>query len=288
MRRYLDPVLLNKTVLAVKKRHSFVPLDEAVDMLTGVRPLQGHKAVLTFDDGYRNNAREAWPVLKKLDVPATFFVVTSFVRRPRPFWFDRLDFAVQHLPESVRRLCLDELSEVPSFDVGNRAARRRALFAILAECKRRTPQRIERIVSAVEGLAGQDLGRALPHDEWTSVMDRDDIGRLVAEGGDVGSHTRDHTLLDSATDDEARTQLVQSKRAIEDWIARPCTSICYPSGRTNDRTARLVAESGYRCGLTTKEGSNRAGAEIMLLRRKAIHAFSPRRSRLAHFLGFPS
>jgi peptidoglycan/xylan/chitin deacetylase (PgdA/CDA1 family) len=43
------------------------------------RPLPGRRVMLTFDDGYRDFAEQAWPLLERHGFPATVFVVTEAV-----------------------------------------------------------------------------------------------------------------------------------------------------------------------------------------------------------------
>ena len=52
-------------------------------------PLPARVFVVTFDDGYDSIYHHAWPILKELSVPATVFVVTSFLDAERPFVSDR-------------------------------------------------------------------------------------------------------------------------------------------------------------------------------------------------------
>jgi peptidoglycan/xylan/chitin deacetylase (PgdA/CDA1 family) len=48
-----------------------------------------HHLAITFDDGYRDNFENALPVLEKLSLPATFFVVSDWIGTDVVPWWDR-------------------------------------------------------------------------------------------------------------------------------------------------------------------------------------------------------
>ncbi|MGD1025633.1 MAG: polysaccharide deacetylase family protein [Candidatus Sulfotelmatobacter sp.] len=54
-------------------------LPEAVTQLRGEAAGKGKNVVITFDDGYRDFYREAFPVLSRLGFSATMFLPTSFI-----------------------------------------------------------------------------------------------------------------------------------------------------------------------------------------------------------------
>ncbi|HET9531812.1 MAG TPA: polysaccharide deacetylase family protein, partial [Blastocatellia bacterium] len=47
--------------------------------------------VVTFDDGYLDNLKNARPLLERYDIPATFFIATGYLGGEREFWWDELE-----------------------------------------------------------------------------------------------------------------------------------------------------------------------------------------------------
>jgi peptidoglycan/xylan/chitin deacetylase (PgdA/CDA1 family) len=67
-----------------------VSLAALVARLERGEPLDRHLAI-TFDDGYRDNFENAMPVLAKLSLPATFFVVSGWIDSEAWPWWDHQD-----------------------------------------------------------------------------------------------------------------------------------------------------------------------------------------------------
>jgi peptidoglycan/xylan/chitin deacetylase (PgdA/CDA1 family) len=55
------------------------PLRRALAAQRAGQPVPRRAFVVTFDDGYENVYSHAWPILKELSVPATVFIVTSYL-----------------------------------------------------------------------------------------------------------------------------------------------------------------------------------------------------------------
>ncbi len=83
--------------IALLKRHYQVVRADAIVRgqidRSGDRPI----VAVTFDDGYLDNYSNAYPILKKHGVPATFFVSTGIVDTDREFQHD-IDKNVRGLP----------------------------------------------------------------------------------------------------------------------------------------------------------------------------------------------
>jgi peptidoglycan/xylan/chitin deacetylase (PgdA/CDA1 family) len=71
-----------------KNNYSVMRLEEVISSLTQNRELPHKSVVITFDDGYRNNYTNAFPVLKRFNFPATIFLATDYIGTNKVFpWF---------------------------------------------------------------------------------------------------------------------------------------------------------------------------------------------------------
>ena len=74
----------------LKENHyNILRLEELAGLIKAKKRLPPKPVVVTFDDGYKNNYTDAFPVLKKLGIPATIFIIVDEVGRSRQ---DRLSW----------------------------------------------------------------------------------------------------------------------------------------------------------------------------------------------------
>jgi peptidoglycan/xylan/chitin deacetylase (PgdA/CDA1 family) len=66
----------------LKQGYTPITARELVNAWVSGTPLPSRPVVLTFDDGYRDNYTNAFPLLKKYRVKATLFVITGAVGKP--------------------------------------------------------------------------------------------------------------------------------------------------------------------------------------------------------------
>ncbi len=111
---------------------------------------------ITFDDGYRDNLTHAAPILKRLGLPATIFLVTGHIDTPHALWFDRLAMAFK--TATARRL---ELGDGHRLSLGTVVERLAALDVALDHLKHVSDDErstsVERLVSRTRSCPGFPL-----------------------------------------------------------------------------------------------------------------------------------
>lgn len=99
------------------------------------------------------------------------------------------------------------------------------------------------------------------------LMSESEIRDWVAAGYEIGSHTVSHHKLTEISLNEARREIFESKKILEDLIGQPVRHFCYPYGRWNAAVRELVMEAGYETACTVEGGYNFPETDPFALRR---------------------
>ena len=94
------------------------------------------------------------------------------------------------------------------------------------------------------------------------------VRELCDLGFEIGSHGVTHRYLTDLSPAEARSELVDSRSALEDITGRSIQHVSAPGGRWNTRIARLAREAGFITLATSDIGLNDLTATT--LRRLAV------------------
>lgn len=223
---------------------------EACEALVEER-LPARPAVISFDDGYRNNYEVALPLLLKRRMPAVFFVASGFLGGSMMF-NDRVIEAIRRT--SARSVCVPAADDgVPrKLPLRTDAERRLAIADILRVIKHRSPQ--ERDLNVLE-LERQSDGTAT-----TETMMRPEHVRALHDAGmRIGGHTRTHPILCATDDLEAEREIEGGLQDLALLIGERPTLFAYPNGKPQvDYDARhvtMVRRAGCRFAFSTRPGA---------------------------------
>jgi len=218
-------------------------------------------ALVTFDDGYRDNFDVALPVLCKLGVPATFFIPTKFLSAAQLPWWDHVACVLKRtqVPRiALKRYRGDVNPIIINLGRTSSGQQRTAAISII-------------IRSFFDGtihdepwfLAHLDEQAEVPIDSTALgrelFMDLNQLRQLSSAGMSVGSHSQSHRLLASLHDTAQHHELTESKRFLEGSLGREIKALAYPFGWRGTFTARtiqLAIDAGYQLAFSSLEGVN--------------------------------
>lgn len=155
-------------------------LEEAIE---GVGTLPKKPVLLTFDDGYKEHYTIVLPILKRLNLKATYFIISGVTK-----------------------------------------------------------------VNA--------------HMSVKMIQEADQTGLIT-----IASHTREHPFLARLSSAARISQIVGSKKDLEEMVGHPIYDFAYPFGSWNQSVASEVEEAGYTLGFGIRLGSIHGNSSRYQLRR---------------------
>ncbi len=264
---YVTPETFDRQMEYVSARYEMVPLSRLAD-----GPPAGRACAVTFDDGWQDNYRHAFPILKRRRIPATIFLATGLIGTRRRLWPERIS-RLARLPvesDSPFWSALLRMAPPPATDLvplRGMPPSDRAEF-LIARIKPLPACAIARLEEALDAMDPPD-GCGDPADRpW---LDWREVREMSAAGVSFGAHSHTHTILTRSDPGAARREIALSRAALERETGQPPVCFSYPNGEHDAAVRAMVGESGFRIGVTTRSGSVVRGADPLALPRILIH-----------------
>jgi peptidoglycan/xylan/chitin deacetylase (PgdA/CDA1 family) len=218
-----------------------VSLETMVDRLANNAAQETNEIVLTFDDGLRNNLSVVYPILRKLQLPATFFVCPELIETEAWLWNNEARCRLQTLSAPA----LSDLSKslLAPDDSSERIIE--WMKTLPLQQRREAEKIINRATAGFQPTSAQHA--AFDMMNWHDLRSLDP--RLIT----VGSHTMSHPILTTLSEQQIENELTESRHSLERHLQRPIDFFCYPNGSYDER-AYEMAKKTYRAALTTENG----------------------------------
>jgi len=272
----------------LRKHYRPISLQMMLQMLKKGR-LPRRAVVITFDDGYADNYLNARPILEKHDTPATFFVISGYVKEECEFWWDELDRVLLQPGVLPPSLTLNvggcayhwELKSATHYDESayQRDANWRAWEENTPSARQALYQSLYQLLLPMEDSARRDVLNQIR--EWAGISRQarashrpllpDEVVALANNQLiEIGCHTVTHSILSRLTISEQQQEIIRSKAQLEELTNCPVENFAYPFGKRNDyteQTVRLVQDAGFHSACSNYVGTVQTNTELFELPR---------------------
>ena len=263
----------------LKKRFSIITLDEALAVVEGKQQIPRTNVLITFDDGYLDNYREAFPVLRAHGVSASFFLPSYFIGTRHLPWWDVIAYVIKR---SRKRRIQITYPVAATFDIDQNGLTRTIAqilhLAVQPESRNRDTF-LEKLEEACDSARPQGDAAERCFLSW------DEAREMLRSGMAFGSHTHSHEILSTLPATDQYQELVRSQAVLKAELGRPIDALAYPVGLKHTFTGETIdaaRSAGYRAAFSFYGGLNRPGRmEAFDVRRyPAVWGYSLNRLRL--------
>lgn len=212
----------------LKKGYRFITPKEMFQYISGQKKIKEKLVWLSFDDGWRSNYDDVFPVIKEHRIPATIFVATKGIADGH-YWFSR---AFQNRSSSL----YNEVGDLWVMDNQQRVKIVQQLPPYQGE--RITMNKYEIQEMTASGLVN-----------W-------------------GNHTHDHVMSDHCTDVQLKEEIDKCNCVMKEIAGKECNLIySYPNGNYDERTVGILKQMGITMAATTHIGRVKCPSDAYMIPR---------------------
>ncbi len=262
----------------VRKLYEIVPL---LTLTQNMNKKNGLCAI-TFDDGWIDTYEIAFPILKRLKVPATVFLSTGLIGKKNPFWFDNLI--------TLANVMIEKKSQSDFIQYFNRlfpswnpeTLTNNCIGSLIAHMKSLPSNSLEGIISAAYCIMGIKNGHAQAIISWEHISEMERSGITFAP------HGSNHFILPTLNRDVKREEILTPLQMLYEKGVHAIPIFSYPNGTWDEESMTLVAKGGYEGAVTTRLGYVGKRTNPFLLNRIDIHESSSNTHSMFWFRIFQS
>jgi peptidoglycan/xylan/chitin deacetylase (PgdA/CDA1 family) len=245
-----------------RKGYQFVTMSHLHDCLANNKKIY-KLVVLTFDDGFSNIVENAYPAMNRVNARGTFYLVTDLIGSNELLWTDFVETTVR--TSQSRELKFKFTNREISYDLNSRQSREFAMRDIKKRLRSIPDSERKRHLLQFDSIPQTAVPDDFRFSDWNQIKSLD------SESLEIGSHTVNHPNLTALkTEDEYKTEILDSKNIIEYNTKQQIDHFCYPAGAYNSRVAEYVRKSGYKTAVTTKPGFSQNGDDPFEIRRVVV------------------
>src|SRR3989338_9900165 len=239
----LDPQLLTVTperfaehVAFLKKTGRLLTIGQFEDVLKKGDLFPPRSTLITFEDGYADNYKEALPILEQAGAEAIFFISTANIGTRKEFWWDNLEriFVGGPVPARLTIQVKERTYDLPTENVRNRTFAYRQFHKILKPLNHQTREEIISKLLAWASLPidGRETHRSMTEEEV----------KLLSKScaAHIGAHTENHVMLASLSKEDQKREITVSKETLEAITVKTVKYFSYPFGDKVDYAKETV------------------------------------------------
>ena len=250
----VNPSNFEDQIKYLKENYNILSLKELIECLKK-KKVPSKSVVITFDDGYLDNYNQAYPILKRYQVPATIFVSSGMISSNREFWWNELEYIFFEAEDIISKaLELEIKGKFHRWFIRSSPGALKVYDDLHPLIKGLNIEAREAIMENLFRWAGKERIARPTH----AVMDVAEL-KMLAQSNiiEIGAHTCLHPRLSNESCEVQTKEIEGSKLDLEKLLQNEVKSFSYPFGTSadfNSDSVGAVKKAGYICGIANNQG----------------------------------
>lgn len=223
----------------LKKQYNLVSLDQLIRFFHSNQELPEKPLLITFDDGDFTLYKNAFPILRKENIPAAVFVITELLNTTRPFWWNEIEF---YLGEKEGNKKVWEVKEWPNQD----------RLAYLSTLRKNNSE-------------------ALPS---SRQLNSTEVAEMHKSGITIANHSHSHPMFNQCSEQEMEEEFRRSTEVLES-LGLESKAFAYPNGNFSDSAEKILLKHRIKVAFLFDHKINKGKMHPLRISRLVVNDSTP-------------
>lgn len=255
--KHLNKNTFEKQIESINNSCEVISIDQLVHYWNTNYEVKKPTAVITFDDGFKNNYSIAKPILEKYEVPATFYISTGNVNDQELFWVDLLEIIFSNT--KIKEINSKTFPNIYSFfpnqknkiNIVNRLSKIKVLNLVKKKLKVCDPKfRVKKINNIAIELKVENYYKMDKCNSEYSILSWDEVRDIDSKDlFTIGGHSRWHNILSKLSGIDLEEEINGSIKDIKNNLGIFSGHYAYPEGQKehfNSETIEALKKFGVK------------------------------------------
>ena len=265
-KKHLDKSYFIRILSDLKKNGKAISMNDVLNNVKKKNDFYDRSFVITFDDGFYNNYSIALPILKKMNIPATFYITTDFIEKNLTSWVDRIEIAVNEKKKGKIKILNKNYSFINTLK--SKVKFMNNLKKLIKENKKISPYMLaNNIVKELNYRKNITTSNSILDKKmnWNHIRKINNEKLFI-----IGGHSKTHRILSFLSKQEVKNEINQSINILEKKLKNKINHYSYPEGLSHtfsNREIILLKKRGVQCSPSAEHGINNKNSNLFKLKR---------------------
>ena len=224
---------LNNIFESLKKNYNIIGLGDLEDYYYGNKKIK-NSCHITFDDGDASFYKNAFPVIKRHNIPVSTYVSPLMAKDQRNFWFQEIGgYNKEKLHEITEIITQNKIEQIKPIEIKKflKILRLEIIWEIIKLYQKETNTQPKSPMNMTEN----------------QLIEVKSSGLV-----DIGAHTLNHPILTNESNSIAYDEIANSIDQLSDMLNCEIKYFVYPNGDFGEREINILKNKGIKLAFTTK------------------------------------
>jgi len=223
------------------ENYSIVSLEEYIENIDLAK--KNRLVTLTFDDAWQDFYKNAYPILKDKNVPATVFIPTNFIETGNLFWSDKLAFCLSsNLKEEDRNAIHKVLSNYLEIEFKSDDSRDSILTSIIPILKTLSIKVRDNLIKDLAEVAKIKFHKSIPPQfmDWAEIKEIQEQSLIKFD-----CHSHQHEIATILSEEEFQADVIKAQSILNEQGITDIKYFCYPNESRTQSTDNILKQLGF-------------------------------------------